>query len=234
MINLRPARRPIRRPMTQYLEHGTRPLPQYRPNGVSIFFRVSSNQEITTLHLHRPLLPMQLLLSCRFRFTSLIAREALVSPIVGKASFHANYLGTRERKEIMIWISRHGTCSAISNVIPQTVLTIPLLLHPLFLSGFQAHADRQILNRILYHQADSVRTLVRNTTQCRIAQLYPLRYRSPRLRGNMRPARARKRSFVNLPLLLSSNNSYWPLRLHLRPLLAQRHLHPPRDYQNNP
>jgi hypothetical protein len=165
-INLSLARRPIHRLMTQYLEHGTQPHPQYRPSGVSIFFRVSSNQGITTLHLHRPLLPIQPLLSCRFRFTSLIDREVLVSPIVGKASFHANYLGTRGRKEIMIWISRHGTCSAILNAMPQTVLTIPLLLHPLFLSIFQAHTDRQIPNRVLYHQTDSVRVHVRNTTRC--------------------------------------------------------------------
>jgi hypothetical protein len=166
MINLRLARRPIRRLMTQYLEHGTRPLPQYRPKGVFIFFRVSSNQGITTLHLHRPLLPLQPLLSCRFRFSSIIDREALVSPIVGKASFHANYSGTRGRKKIMILISSHGTCSAILNAMPQIVLTIPLLLHPLFLSIFQAHTDHQILNRVLYPQADSVRMRVRNTTQC--------------------------------------------------------------------
>jgi hypothetical protein len=173
MIHLPPAHRPIRRPMISWLEHGTQPLPRYRPNGVFIFFRGSSEQGITIMHLHRPLLRMPRLLSCPFHCPSSIDREALVSPIVGKVSFLASYLGTKER--ISMWIqmlkglqslSRHGRCSAMLSAIflPHLAPVTPHLLPPLFPSIFQAHMDRRTIRHI-YHRVDTVRVHVRNITR---------------------------------------------------------------------
>jgi hypothetical protein len=49
--------------------HGIRPPLLSRRSDVSIFFRVFSNQEITTLRLHPPLLRTQRLLNSRFHST---------------------------------------------------------------------------------------------------------------------------------------------------------------------
>jgi hypothetical protein len=121
MINLSPVRRPTRRLVIFWLEHGTRHLLLSRPNGVSIFFRVFSSQEITTLRLRPPLPRMQGLPNSRFRCISSTIREALVSLIVEKVTLHASCLDTRERREASTLTlkglqspSRLGICSAMS------------------------------------------------------------------------------------------------------------------------
>jgi hypothetical protein len=160
MINPSPVRRPTRKLAILWL-HGIRLLLLSRPSGVSIFFRVFSSQEITTLRPHPPLLRMQRLLNSRFHST---IQGALVSPIVEKVSSRESCLDTRERKEALILILK-GLQSPLKLGICSATSSATFLLHPRFRNSFHVRPARRHPDYVFCPQNPDARVRARSTVR---------------------------------------------------------------------
>jgi hypothetical protein len=157
MINPSPVRRPTRKLVILWL-HGLRPPHLSRRNGVSIFFRVFSSQEITTLRPHPPLLRMQRLLNSRFHST---IQGAPVSLIVEKVSSRGSCLDTRERKEALI-LTLKGLQSPLKLGICSATSRVTFLLHLRFRKSFHVRPARRHQGYVFYPQNPDARVRARS------------------------------------------------------------------------
>jgi hypothetical protein len=160
MINPSPVRRPTRRLVILWL-HGIRLLLLSRPSGVTIFFRVFSSQEITTLRPHPLLLRMQQLLNSHSRST---IQGALVSLIVEKVSSRESCLETRERKKALI-LTLKGLQSPLKLGICSATSSATFLLHPRFRNSFHVRPARRHPGYVFYPQTPDARVRARNTVR---------------------------------------------------------------------
>ncbi|KAI0294503.1 hypothetical protein B0F90DRAFT_1747009 [Multifurca ochricompacta] len=174
MIHLLLAPLPIHRPMIPCSGHAIQLRPLCHPNGAFTSCQVFLSQGIITLRQHPPLRHMQRLLSYLCLCIFSIAQQAPVSLIVRKVSFHASYLGIKERTEILTRssndtrsLSKHGICSAMSSA--NFPLLTPVILHTpctRFLNISQVHLGRRTPRRVFCHPTRAARVRARNTTRC--------------------------------------------------------------------
>ena len=160
MINPSLVRRPIRRLMILRL-HGIRPPLLSHRSGVSIFFRVFSSQEITTLRPHPPLLRLQRVLNSRFHST---IQGALVSLIVEKVSSRESCLDTREKKKALI-LTLKGLQSPLKLGICSATSSATFLLYPRFRNSFHLRPARLHQGYVFYTQNPDARVRARSTVR---------------------------------------------------------------------